>query len=92
MITEMNLNQYLSESGINQTDFATNMKRTQGRIAQWLKNGVPPLMAIPVEAATGGLVPRYISSPEIYPPEQYRVVYPVLFQLLYSHAVNNKTS
>jgi len=86
---ELNLNQYLEAHDVGQEVFAKRIGRSQGRISQWLTKGVSPIMAIPVEVASDGKVPRYVSSPEMYPPEQYRVIYPLLFRLLYSKPVAN---
>ena len=89
----LNLNQYLDKYDVGQEVFAGRVGRSQGRISQWLRTGVTSNMAIPVETASNGIVPRYISSPEMYPPEQYRMIYPLLFRLLYSDpAVNNNSN
>lgn len=62
----MTLSDYLKLYGIGQSAFAEKVDVTQGRISQILRGSpVPPDLAVKIETASGGHVPRETSCPDI---------------------------
>lgn len=52
-----------------------NVKISQGHVQYWLKTGkVPAEYARPIEQITNKEVLRYELRPDIYPPEEFRLI------------------
>ena len=72
----MDLKTYVktAEPPVNQSELAREIGVAPALLWQWL-NDVRPIAAkhaIPIERATGGKVPRHITCPEVYPPDEYK--------------------